>query len=736
MCFHGSVLNGPLSVAQRLNLRLHRVFLAVLFLVACLGCFAPMLDHVDLGWHVAQGRWMVHHLAFYRSDTLNYPTAGRPVVDEYPLFQVLLYLCTLPGWWGPCLLCALGYGLLLAILVLTGWALDLGPSATLSLILGVMLLYLGLVFPLRPHLVTFLGIAAFGSFLLRHREAAVWTRFWPLALVQVFWTNCHSGFVLGPLLVAGFGMEMIARRWVRNRIFPWTSVRIWSAATALVFLGCFVNPWGVLRFGAPFYQEHLESIRAYVGEMQPLNPGASAMFHHLTWFAASLIAYVVFLRRGAVSFSFLFFACAFYVEALHVRKAWPVFAIFLPLLVLSSAAFARTTITRRRSIAWFSVAGHMTVLVPLVMALLTVFDGQSDNSLAVKWREWNAGRTELPVTATAWLEQNHVTGRLLHRCEDGGWLQQHDILPTWADTGFGKYDEAFIRETGLLGMNPDLLPTFISIYQPDFVLADGFAFQWPAYLRSLGWRMVFYSPNSSVWARPGVRADLPAVSLSQVETAFADDLRRHGLPRNRLLLGRDLIALHSLGDSAFAVQQLTGLPADLHRAGWYWEAARIICFQYPEAPGDLRARLRREADAVGEVAVDFQAYDDKSRGDYQGAEKLLETIPTGRLSDREAILLLQIKVALQDPDALELARRDALYDLSDGERWRTLATLEDQAGNKAAAARAWRYALYYAPELVPKRPDFRTAHPQLSLGTFLDHNGWPPFHGPPLSATR
>jgi hypothetical protein len=694
--FHDPVSTGPLSVAQRLNLRLHRIFLALLFLVAVLNCFGPMLDNVDLGWHIAQGRWMVHHLGFYRADVFNYPTLGHPVVDEYPLFQIILYLSTLAGLGGPCLLAALGYVLLLAILLLAGWLLDLGPSATFSLILGLMLLYLGLAFPLRPHLVTFLGIAAFGSFLLRHREAATWTRFWPLALMQVFWTNCHSGFVLGPVMVAGFGAEMVLRRWVRNRDFPWTALRIWAGATALVFLGCFVNPWGVLRFGAPFYQGHLEAIRAYTGEMQPLNPGAASNINHLTLIAALLVAYVVFLRRGAVSWSFLLFALAFYLEALQVQKAWPLFGMFLPLLVLSSGAFARTTITRRKSIAWFSVGGHIVVLVGLLLALIIDFDGKYDDSLAIRWREWDAGRTELPVAAAAWLKQNRINGRLLHRCEDGGWLQEQKILPTWADTGFGKYDEAFIRQTGLLGLNPDLLPTFLALYKPDLVICDGFAFQWPVYLKAAGGRLVNYSPNSSVWAANGVRPDLPAISLPQAEAIFTADLRRNGLPRKLTLYGRDLIALHSMGDSAFAVGQLQGLPADLHHAGWYWEAARIMCFQFPPAPQELRARLRAEADAIGDPALDFRAYDDAARGDLAGAEKLLAG--KSSLSDVEATLLLRIEKQQHRPAALELARRRSLFDLTNGEHWQDLAELEDQANNISAAAEAYRKLLYYAPE--------------------------------------
>ena len=725
--FDGGVWSGPLSVAQLLNLRLHRIFVALILLVAILGCCGPMLDNVDLGWHVAQGRWMVHHLAFYRTDVLNYPTAGRPVVDEYPFFQLALYLSTLVGWWGPCLLAALGYVALLALLLLTGRAFDLGPSATFSLILGVMLLYLNIAFLLRPHLVTDLGVAAFGSFLLRHREAASWTRFWPLALVQIVWTNCHSGFVLGPVMVAVFGFEMIVRRWLRSRVVPWTAVRIWSAATMLVFLGCFANPWGVLRFGAPFYQEHLGVIRAYVGEMQPLNPGAASHFNFITLLAALLILYVILLRRGAVSWSLAAFAFAFYLEALQVRKAWPVFGLFLPLIVLSSAAFARTTITRRKSIAWASVAGHMAVLVGLVVCLMNLCSPVDEAGLAVKWREWNAGRTELPVAAAAWLKENHIQGRLLHRCEDGGWLQEQGLGPTFADTGFGKYDEAFIRLTGLMAERPALLGGLIGHFRPDFIVCDGFAFQWPAYLRQAGCRLVFYSPNSSVWATPAVRPDLATVSFPEVEAAFLADLKQHGLPRDLLLYGRDLVMLNSMGDPAFAFSRLDALPAELHHEGWYWEAARLMCFEPPGVPSGLQRALRSEADTLGGVTTEFRAYDDAAAGNASMALDLLGKIPQSQLTDREAMLLLKLEISAHSEDALTLARHEKLFDLSDGEHWIALAQLEDKQGHTTAAARAWQRAVYFAPDLLPL-PEFDRDHPDVPLTPFLTDFGWTPFY--------
>jgi hypothetical protein len=688
------------GVAQRLNGKLHRVFLGLLFAVVVLNGFRPMLENVDLGWHIAQGRWMVHHLAVYRADAFNYPNLGRPVIDEYPVFQVVLYVAACLGWWGPCLFAALCYAFLLGVLVAAARSLGLIASATFALSLGLLLLYLQVAFPLRPHLATYLGIAIFGTFLLRHREAGTWIHFWPLALVQVVWTNCHSGFVIGPPLVAIFGMEMIVRRWQRSRLFPWTAVRTWSGATALVFLGCFVNPYGVERFYPPFYQDRLESIRAYVGEMQPLNPGSAAVYNHLTLYAVILVALAVLLRRGAVSVSFVFVALFFYVEALSVKKSWPVFGLFLPLLVLSTAAFARITITRRKWIAWLGVGGHIAVMVPLVMALMTRLDGHSDGSLRVLWQDFDRGRTELPVTATAWMKAHGLTGRIFHRCEDGGWLQQEGFTETFADTGFGKYDEALIHETGLVADRPALLARYLPAYRPGFVLCDGFAFRWPAYLEKDGWRMIFYSPNSSVWALPGTRPDLPTLEAAQVQAVFDSDMDRFGRPRNLLLYGRDLIALHSVGYSDFVAARMAALPADLHREGWYWEAARIICFDFPEAPETIRERFRAEAAAlnIDGLTAEFRAYDAYAEHRVAEAQGILSAIPAGQLSDREAALLLRVEMETHGPGALELARRQSLFDLDDGEHWKDLAQLEDAAGNQATAAIAWRHAVFYQPD--------------------------------------
>jgi len=55
---------------------------------------------------------MVQHAAPYSRDAFNYPNLGHPVIDEYPLFELVLDLAWSLGWWGPCLLTALAYATL------------------------------------------------------------------------------------------------------------------------------------------------------------------------------------------------------------------------------------------------------------------------------------------------------------------------------------------------------------------------------------------------------------------------------------------------------------------------------------------------------------------------------------------------------------------------------------------------------------------------------------------------
>jgi hypothetical protein len=688
-------------MAQRLNRKLYRIAIWLIFAYFVLSSFRPMLDNVDLGWHIAQGRWMVQHGTFYRHDVLNYPTFGRSLVDEYPLFQIVLYLATKLGWWGPCLLTALGYVVLIGAVALAAAAFQLEGAALLVATLFSLILYLQLAFPLRPHLATYLGVILTGIFLLRHRAAKSWLEFWPVAVGQIAWTNCHSGFVLGPIMVALFGVEITARRSLAERAVSWAAVRVWAGAFLLILLACFVNPFGARRFGPPFYQDQLESIRAYVSEMQPLTGGGAIFYQGLTLLGVGAVGLAVLLRRGSVSYSFLLLALLFYFESLSVQKAWPIFALFLPLLILSTGAFAPETAERRLP-AWPALFANFLLTALLAMAVISRLDPHSDTSLSAAWHEYDLDRSELSLAAIDWMRAHGVEGRLLHRSEDGGCLQEagYDRGQTFGDTGFGKYDESFIRQLGLLADRPALLPAFLKAYQPDYVACGTLCYAWPWCLRQNNWRLIFYSPGSSVWARADKAPEFPTVSNEAAQAIFLRDEAQHGRPRDPLLYARAILTLHSMGLEDFAFSQLTSLPSELHRAPWYWEAARMLCFETPRFSAAHRDQLFAEAEGLHADALtaEFRAYTLDARGDSEGARRVLTALAPGQLGGHAGDLLLKIELAQNRPETLALAERTGGFDLRDGLHWQYVAQAEMQAGHQPAAARAWRKAVYYYPD--------------------------------------
>ncbi len=165
----------------------------------------------------------------------------------------------------------------------------------------------------------------------------------------------------------------------------------------------------------------------------------------------------------------------------------------LPLVVLSERAFAPP---REKQPGLGLLAANFAIASCIAAALVATWQG-----IPGQWREVAAGHSELSHEAVAWMKAHGIQGKLFHRCEDGGLLQMEGFTQTFSDTGFGKFDEAFIHETGLVNERPALVPRYLATYQPDYVVCSNWCYQWPYYLKQAGWRLIFYSPNSSVWTQ-------------------------------------------------------------------------------------------------------------------------------------------------------------------------------------------------------------------------------------------
>jgi hypothetical protein len=457
--------------------------------------------------------------------------------------------------------------------------------------------------------------------------------------------------------------------------------------------------------------------------MEPLTGGAATLVTYLSICAAVLVALAVLLHRGGISFAFLILAIFTLTQAQEIKKAWPVFGLFIPLLVLSSAAFAP------RPRASGSLAGVAALFGATALAALAVVGRLNPNwgsGIAKQWHEYDCGHTELPVDAIAWMKSNHISGRIFNRCEDGGILQQegYDHGEIFADTGFGKYDEAFIHEVGLVNERPALIPKYIAAYHPDFVVCGNFCFQWPFYLRNAGWRLIFYTPNSSVWTRADIRPDLPTIE-NGIISAFQVDRYDEGMP-SPTLFGRNLIALHSLGLSDLAVDVLLQTE-NRENAPWVWEAARIMAFDTPALSEAQRQPLERIAEAEPQdhpVLREFRAYSAQAKP--ANAKQILLSFPEFPLRNAEAQLLAKIELEQNDSSALALARRTDCWDLRNGRHWQYLAEAEERWGSLDMARAAWRKAVFYYPdddELMKAASEFADKHNDAGLKQTIADSG-------------
>lgn len=699
---------SPLTRTQEILTWLFGFFF---FITVALTGFAPQIIYPDMGWHLTQGGWIVHHLQFLRHDLFNYPVLNAPLISEYPAYQVIIWLAWQFGEYGAATLCAVTLLVLYSLFFWSARQLRI-PSALLTISLLLTLLNGLKRFTLRPELATSLGIVFFMTFLLRHRDETDWKKFWPLALAQILWTNSHSGFILGIALTCGFAIETILRAAWRERRLPIARIRCWSAVAVIVTLASFINPYGLPRLLLPFYHQGSEVIRAYVGEMQPMIFDTNDFFVDVMLVQLALIFLAFVLYRGGISWTFLAITLFFFKETFVSGRHIAVFALLVPGVILSTKALGRPLIETRENQPLRPALEAIRLFTVLISTLgvLLILKGEvlSDSTISpfTRWRAWNHNQTELPISATRWMLQNHITGRLFHRSEIGGWLQYrgYDHGETYCDTGFGKFSEDFIHEIGLSSGRPNYLPVLLRKYNPACTVVAGMGYNWPHVLIQNGWRCVYYAPDGSVWLPKDARPELPIVTQAEVEESFAHSIQENVLPVPTFVRFWRLLALHSMGYEDFAVEQLLKVPASWQHSPLFWETISRMAFTAPglnEVHLEFFNTLAHKTENLSS-SLPFRAELQLTHKNFQAVVDLVDPLSRQVPNDAAFTTLGSAWIELgQFEKALKLLRCDDLFDLSNGERYHLLAVCEEHSGNADAAKSANARAHFYSPDLWP-----------------------------------
>ena len=507
-----------------------RSILILLVLLNALCAGLHTVADLDMGWHLATGRYVVQHHQIPRTDVLSFTSAGKPWI--YPPFAgVLLYLiyCVF-GYAGLSGFSALACLAVVAYLVRRG---DVG-SAVLAMLAAQSIA--ARIAP-RADLFSTVFFAFFlGELWAYHRGNR--SRPWLLPLVMVLWVNLHPGFIAGLGAIGAYLLMEAADLMYSERcqavLLRLRSIGPWLAACCVTTL---VNPWGYKIYVASLNLSGLTTptegklnSNSFIGEFQGV-PISRFLFYQLidlrhlenglTWLllVAVVLVGLFFLRRrpGAA----VIVLVALYAVVVHARYMG-MFAITIatlggPLLselcVTSSAPEAEKS-TR----PLFYVPAAMATLVSVVLcavALLHIADFVSSRTYVVFNADWRFGAgasSWFPARAAAFIQREQLPGNIFEEYALGGYAAW-SLGPHYPDFIDGRGDRLspnlVVEQLKLYSEGPDskLWQTETDRWKLNVLLVATSGFRGMqkmdpfAFCHSAVWRPVYMDDVSLVFLR-------------------------------------------------------------------------------------------------------------------------------------------------------------------------------------------------------------------------------------------
>jgi hypothetical protein len=479
----------------------------------------------DTWFHLKEGELYVTTRSLPAQDPFAFTTTGREWIKYSWLADVLFYLtyaaAGIPG------LVLLRLGLLLLIAFVLYRLLRACGLHLYVAILLILVASLGLRFRLyvRPEILSFLLLLGVMGILLRLREAPRRTAY-ALLPVQVIWTNVHASFIFGFALSA---LVLLANLLPEGWATPgWgrlsldrPRLRHLGAAVACLPLAAMLNPHGVSMLLFPLRQNTMTGLGTFaewagVWVLPEIDP---VWWEVIVVLAIVLLAFLITAlllfawerRLDPVGWGIVLGMGTY---AVFRNRAVPYFVLaVLPLLALALVRAAAGLSARSPGRSWRRLEQIGALACLLVLGASIVDQGflTSRNPLGLGVRPHY-----FPEGAAAFLERQHVDGRVFNTYEFGGYL----IWRRWpANRVFidGRYDRILFDETLMEAYDeahrsPAVLDRIAAAYDVEVLVLDANpARRMPHIARHPGWARVYWDPVAEVYVRRGGRfADLIA----------------------------------------------------------------------------------------------------------------------------------------------------------------------------------------------------------------------------------
>jgi len=448
----------------------HRTLFYVLGAIALIYALLAGLKTIaefDLGWQMADARWIVQHRQIPSVDVLSYTAAGQPWT--YPVGSGLIfYGLYLPGGYA-----ALSWFAALACVGTVALLLRRGSAITAALAILAVPLITSRATP-RAEMFTVVLFAAALSVLWEQHETGG-ARLWLLPVLMVLWVNLHPGFIAGLGLLGAYVVleisDMIAPR---TRLAARLRLRRswpWLAATCAATL---LNPWGWNVYEVLLRQESAMATHAQlIMEWAPiplnwahfrigLNPADPDEFYVL--FIVAICAIALALWRGQFGAALLMGAAS-YFPVRHMRFT-ALFGILI--VIVGGAMLAPVAAILRRG--FNTVRLRQAVAVGAAVPLILLAAVRSNN--VVTDRTYLSGTNLVhfgaglswwfPERAAAFVERERLPGQIFSTGSEGAFVAFR-LGPQYKDYIDGRaipFGEELMLRSGRLKMTPPDAPAW------------------------------------------------------------------------------------------------------------------------------------------------------------------------------------------------------------------------------------------------------------------------------------
>lgn len=379
------------------------------------------ISESDIWFHLRNAQELLATHTFLRADLYTFTSAGTPLVN----FE---WLAELPYYFA---FRSLGQSGLLAVYLVVLWlifggvfylALRRGANCADAAMVTMVGVLLG-SYSFGPRMLHFGWLCLTAVLIVLERFQRTGKGLWALPPIFALWINFHGSWVFG-LVVVGIYIAsgLVEGRWNTVVAERWTPTQLRKFIVAFVasLAALFVNPYGFKLVWYPFdLLFRQKAVRHDIIEWQSVDfhtaYGALAML-----MIFSVLAAAWFSREPWELRDILLVAFALWTSLTHVR--FLLFAAILLVPVLAPRLSLFTPYDRKKDKPWLNLALATLVVVIMVWAYpnATEIQGLID--------------ADFPRDALHFMQQKHITGRLFHFYDLGGYIEWNAPgIKTFAD---------------------------------------------------------------------------------------------------------------------------------------------------------------------------------------------------------------------------------------------------------------------------------------------------------------